>query len=196
MNPNTKGNHTAPHLKRICVIAAVFPCCLLAAILCWQRGKPVQGQGRGALSVGSAGFSNGGAIPRQFTCDDADLSPELHWQPAPADTKSIAVVMDDPDAPVDFTHWLVYNLPPGVRELPQGATRRGAAEGVNSFGRIGYGGPCPPRGNPHHYVFRVYALDRMLDLPAGATRRQVDAAMSGHVLAQGQIVGIYQSMGQ
>jgi hypothetical protein len=128
-----------------------------------------------------------------------NLSPHLEWQSAPAGTKSFAIVMDDPDAPTDFTHWLVYNIPPSVRELAEGASTQrsmpqGAAEGRNDFGRSGYGGPCPPRGNPHHYVFRVYALDLRLDLFAGATRKQVDAAMSGHVVAQGQAVGTYQRM--
>ncbi len=108
--------------------------------------------------------------------------------------------MDDPDTPTDFSHWLVYNIAPGVRELTEGASTEGAmpqgsTEGRNDFGHSGYGGPCPPRGNLHHYLFRVYALDRLLDLPAGATRKQLDAAIGGHIVSQGQIVGIYQRTG-
>jgi hypothetical protein len=138
-------------------------------------------------------------IPRRHTCDGANLSPHLQWQSSPAGTKSLAIVMDDPDAPIDFTHWLVYNIPSGVRELAEGASTQGAmpqgsAEGRNNFGRLGYGGPCPPPGNPHHYVFRVYALDLLLHLPPGASKKQLDAAMQLHIVSQGQIVGIYRRM--
>jgi Raf kinase inhibitor-like YbhB/YbcL family protein len=197
MNPYSWKNRPFSTLTRICVLGAAVPCCVLVATLCWQRIAAVQGQAHAALWMRSASFSDGGAIPRQHTCDGADLSPELQWQPAPAGTKSFALVMDDPDAAGGFTHWLVYNIAPGERELPQGASthaasHQGAAEGSNNFGRVGYGGPCPPRGKPHHYVFRVYAVNALLDLPPGATRQELDAAIAGHVVAEGQLTGVYQ----
>jgi Raf kinase inhibitor-like YbhB/YbcL family protein len=201
MKPEMNKIDRGPCLKRILTFAIVLFSCLLASVLLWQRSEPAHGQVRTSFWVRSASFSDGGAIPSDHTCDGADLSPQLQWQSAPAGTKSFAIVVDDPDAPADFTHWLVYNISPGVRDLPQNASthaaaHQGAAEGTNDFGRSGYGGPCPPRGNPHHYVFRVYALDLLLDLPPGVTRKQLDAAMSGHILAQGQIVGTYQRMGR
>lgn len=144
----------------------------------------------------SSSFVNGGAIPRRFTCDGAGDSPSLGWFGEPAGTKSFAIVMNDPDAPIDFTHWLVYNIPAGVRRLATGASTHGAMpqgseEGTNSFGQFGYGGPCPPPGKPHHYVFRIFAIDAGIDLPSGASRAQLESAVRGHVLAEGQIVGIY-----
>lgn len=190
-----------PRLKRILPFAIVFLSCLLATVILWQRAKPAYGQTRTSFWVRSSSFSAGGSIPRQCTCDGANLSPQLEWQSAPAGAKSFAIVMDDPDAPMDFTHWLVFNIPPGARGLAEGASQQGAmphgsVEGRNDFGRFEYGGPCPPPGNPHHYVFRVYALDIRLDVPMRPTRDQVEAAMKGHVIAQGQIVGIYQRMGR
>lgn len=197
MKPQISTFDRGPCLKRILAIAIVSSSCLLATVLLSQPSGLAHGQARTSLWVRSSSFSNGRSIPARYTCDGADLSPVLQWQSAPAGTKSFAIVMDDPDAPIDFTHWLVYNIPPGVRELAEGASQQGAmphgsVEGINDFGRPGYGGPCPPRGNPHHYVFRVYALDRLLDLPAGAAGKQVHAAISGHIVAQGQIVGTYQ----
>ncbi|GAB2576223.1 hypothetical protein GCM10027066_19010 [Dyella jejuensis] len=114
----------------------------------------------------------------------------------PSGTKSFAVVMEDPDAPTVFTHWLAYDLPATTRLLPEGASTSArrldqAVEGTNSFGHIGYGGPCPPQGNAHHYVLHVYALDVALRLPPGQTREQWDAAAKGHVLAEAQITGLY-----
>jgi hypothetical protein len=197
MKPQISTFDRGPCLKRILAIAIVSSSCLLATVLLSQPSGLAHGQARTSLWVRSSSFSNGRSIPARYTCDGADLSPVLQWQSAPAGTKSFAIVMDDPDAPIDFTHWLVFNIPPGVRELAEGASQQsamphGSVEGRNDFGRPGYGGPCPPRGNPHHYVFRVYALDRLLDLPAGAAGKQVHAAISGHIVAQGQIVGTYQ----
>jgi Raf kinase inhibitor-like YbhB/YbcL family protein len=201
MNPEMHKIDRGPFLEQIFIFAIVLFSCLLASLLLWPRSEPAHGQERPTLRVRSASFSDGGAIPSDHTCDGANLSPQLAWQSAPAGTKSLAVVVDDPDAPIDFTHWLVYNIAPGVQELPDNASthaasHQGAAEGTNDFGRHGYDGPCPPRGKPHHYVFRVYALDRLLDLPPGATRKQLDAAMDRHILSQGQIVGTYQRMGR
>jgi Raf kinase inhibitor-like YbhB/YbcL family protein len=201
VNPNTKRNKIGLSLKRICALVIVFLFCLLTSALLWWRSGAVHGQTRASFAVRSASFSDGGAIPRQYTCDGVNLSPQLQWQSAPAGTKSFALEMDDPDASIDFTHWLAWNIPAGVRELaesasPHGAMPAGSVEGTNDFGRLGYGGPCPPRGSPHHYMLRIYALDQVLDLPPGATAKQLGAAMVHHILGQGTIVGSYQRKGQ
>lgn len=148
------------------------------------------------LLIASASFADGGNMPQKLTCDGANLSPDIQLPQPPPGTKSFAVVTDDPDAPILFTHWLAYNIPPDTRDLAEGASAPKkrldhAAEGTNSFGDIGYGGPCPPAGKPHHYVFRVYALDIDPALPPGQTREQLAAALQGHVLAEGQITGLY-----
>jgi len=178
----------------LCVGAVVFLVLLRrdSALARELDGKP--------LALESSSFADGGVISKQYTCDGAGISPELHWAGPPNGTRSLAIVMNDPDAPVDFTHWLLFNLPPGARELAEGASPsglpQGSAEGTNSFDRIGYGGPCPPVGPPHHYVFRLYALDTRLDLPVGAGRRQLEAAINGHVLAQGRLIGLYRRTGE
>jgi Raf kinase inhibitor-like YbhB/YbcL family protein len=132
-----------------------------------------------------------GTIPREFTCDGANRRPRLQWSAPPPGAQELAIEMLDPDAPGGtFTHWLVYGLPPGLSSLA--AVPAGAAEGVNDFGRRGYGGPCPPRGPAHHYHFVVLALDTRLGLPPGAARPDVDSRLTGHVLAQGELVATYQ----
>ena len=174
---------------------------LLAAWLVQAQGQPVFAFSNPARSfhLSSASFS-GGVIPARYTCQGTGISPELHWEGVPAQAKSVALVMHDPDAPVDFTHWLVYNIPSETHNLPEGASLTAsmpdrAAEGTNSFRRSGYGGPCPPPGKPHHYQFHLVALDRRLDLPSGAERFQVEAAMDRHVIAEAETVGTYQRAG-
>ena len=184
-------------LRRISAFAAILMTCLLATMFLWQRLNPVRGQAQASLQVSSASFSDGGAIPGRYTCDGADVSPALRWSNPPAATKSFAILMSDPDFTFDFTHWIAYNIPSGVQELAEGASTQGAmpqdsAEGTNDFPRFGYAGPCPPPGKPHHYVFQIYALDGRLKLPPGVTRKQFDAAIGGHELAVGRLVGIYQ----
>ncbi|HEY9648171.1 MAG TPA: YbhB/YbcL family Raf kinase inhibitor-like protein [Chroococcidiopsis sp.] len=146
------------------------------------------------FALRSSAFADGGMIPAVYTCQGGDRSPELHWDAPPSATQSLALLVDDPDAPRgSFTHWLLYNLPPDLRQLPAGITNQpqlegGGVQGKNSFGRIGYGGPCPPSGT-HRYVFRLYALDQRLDLPPGANLSQAIAAMTGHVLAVAILTG-------
>lgn len=143
-------------------------------------------------------FEAGGVIPVTFTCDGANVSPALSWMEAPADTESLALIMDDPDAPGQtWVHWVIYDLPASPQKLrqdvrPEKTLASGARQGTNDFKRIGYGGPCPPPGAPHRYYFRLYALDSALDLPAGATRAALDAAMRRHVLARAEYFGRYQ----
>jgi Raf kinase inhibitor-like YbhB/YbcL family protein len=140
----------------------------------------------------------GNQIPARFTCDGAGGSPQLAWSAPPAGTTSFALIVTDPDAPGrTFVHWVLYDLPAATRALPealpaQGQLADGSRQGSNDFGNIGYGGPCPPGHTPHHYVFTLYALDAKLNLPAGATRSQVEAAIKGHVLAHGELTGLYR----
>jgi Raf kinase inhibitor-like YbhB/YbcL family protein len=143
-------------------------------------------------------FQAGSDIPRQLTCDGEDISPVLRWDGAPAGTKSFSLVTEDPDAPMGtFIHWVIYDLPEKTSELPQNMPKQkelagGARQGRNDFGRIGYGGPCPPRGPAHRYYFRLYALDTKLGLAAGASRSDLDRAMKGHILAQAELMGRYK----
>ena len=150
---------------------------------------PSQG-GSSPLTVSSPDLP-GGTFPRAFTCDGASRLPRLEWSTPPAGTQELAIEMLDPDAPGGtFTHWLVYELRPGLSSLT--AVPAGAAEGVNDFGRRGYGGPCPPRGAAHHYHFVVLALDTRLGLAAGATRSDLESRTTGHVLGRGELVATYQ----
>jgi Raf kinase inhibitor-like YbhB/YbcL family protein len=150
------------------------------------------------LAVSSPAFQEGGKIPTKYTCEGQDVSPALTWGEPPAETRSFVLIVDDPDAPSGvFTHWVLFNLPVGSRELPEAVPTQaqlpnGSLQGKNDFGRIGYGGPCPPPGRPHRYQFTLYALDQPLDLKAGASKKQVIGAMQGHILAQGQLTGTYQ----
>ncbi len=150
---------------------------------------PSQG-GSFPLTVSSPDLP-GGTFPRAFTCDGANRRPRLEWSTPSPGTQELAIEMLDPDAPGGtFTHWLAYGIRPGITSLA--AVPAGAAEGVNDFGRGGYGGPCPPRGAAHHYHFVVLALDTQLSLAAGATRRDLESRMRGHVLGRGELIATYQ----
>lgn len=140
----------------------------------------------------SAGFEAGAAIPRKFTCDGADVSPPLAWSDVPAGTAELALVVDDPDAPGGtFVHWVLYRLPADLSEIGEGSVPGGALQGPNDFGRNAWGGPCPPKGPPHRYVFTVYAVSKKLTLGEGATAGELEEAMRGSVLAQGRLTGTY-----
>ena len=169
---------------------------LLAASLRGYRVYIARGQ---TMNLSSTSFQDGLQIPAKFTCSGAGISPQLAWTAPPAKTARLALIVTDPDAPRGtWVHWVLYNLPAaGTRALPEGLPALdqlpdGALQGRNDFGKIGYGGPCPPPGSPHHYVFTLYALDAKLNLPVGATRAQVEAAMQGHILASGRLVGMFQ----
>jgi Raf kinase inhibitor-like YbhB/YbcL family protein len=144
------------------------------------------------LDVSSSAFSEGQSIPEKYTCDGQNVSPPIKWSGAPANTKSIAIICEDPDAPSGtFTHWVLYNLPGTTKELAEGSSG-GGKEGMNDFGKKGYGGPCPPPGRPHRYYFRVYALDTASLGDAGRSKEEVTAVMQGHILAQGQLMARYK----
>jgi len=150
-----------------------------------------------AFTLTSSAFAAGAAIPPQYTCKAADISPALEWSGPPANAASFAMIMDDPDAPAGtWVHWVLWNLPAATHSLPQGVPKGeqlddGSRQGKNSFQKIGYNGPCPPAGQTHRYFFRLYALDTKLNLAAGASRAQLDAAMKGHVLAQAEYMGTF-----
>ncbi len=150
------------------------------------------------MQITSSAFQEGSAIPEKYTCDGADHSPPLAWSGAPAAAKSLVLISDDPDAPVGtWVHWVLYDLPATVTELPENQPKTdtipaGGSQGLNDFRRLGYGGPCPPPGKPHRYFFRLYALDTRLGLKPGATRKEVDKAMEHHILAQGHLMGTYK----
>jgi hypothetical protein len=156
-----------------------------------RGGSPV-------LDVSSDAFARDGQIPVMYTCDGTDISPSLSWGPVPQGTASIAILVTDPDAPGGaFIHWVAYNIPAGTRGIPAGTPGRnvlpaGSVQGMNDMGRQGYGGPCPPRGKPHHYHFTVYALDSAVNLTGKRDGRTLAGALGGHILAQGELVGIYR----
>lgn len=151
------------------------------------------------LQLTSPAFSNDGEVPATFTCDGDDVSPPLSWAGAPAGTRSFALIVDDPDAPdpraprMVWVHWIVYNLPAALAGLDEGVRKlpHGAAAGINDFRQTAYGGPCPPAGR-HRYFFKLYALDIVLPDLGKPTKVQVEQAMSGHVLAEAQLMGTYQ----
>ncbi len=150
-----------------------------------------QGESEMTLQLTSNAFSEGKTIPRKHTCDGEDISPHLAWTGVPQGAQSLALIMDDPDAPGrTFVHWVLYDIPPEVSELPEGVQKVGVA-GTNSYRRSGYNGPCPPSGPAHRYFFKLYALDKQLNLAPGATKADLEAAMHGHVLAWGQLMGKY-----
>lgn len=150
-----------------------------------------------SIQIASPAFSEGNPIPKKYTCDAEDVSPPLAWSGVPADTKSLALIADDPDAPVGtWVHWVIFDLPPTLTGLKEGIAKVptidvGGVQGNNDFRRVGYGGPCPPRGKPHRYFFKLYALDKLLELKSGASKADVEKAMRGHILAQGQLIGTY-----
>ena len=147
----------------------------------------------GEMTIASPAFKNNGNIPSKFSHQGGNNSPALQIEGAPPNAKSLMLIVDDPDAPGGlFTHWLVWNINPKTGEIAEGAAPKGAVEGTNDFGKIGYGGPQPPSGT-HRYYFKIFALDQTLDLPNGAKRREVENAMKGHVVAQGQIMGRYSA---
>ena len=153
------------------------------------------------LTLSSPAFAHQGAIPAEYTCDDADTSPELRWSGAPAGTRSFALIVDDPDAPdpkapkMTYVHWVLYNLPADCAGLPKGVPAQqlphGTHEGLNDWKRAGYGGPCPPIGR-HRYFHKLYALDAVLPDLGKATKAQLLKAMEGRVLAQAELLGTYQ----
>lgn len=170
--------------------------CLWVMIAVFSACEPQKGANAMDVTVTSTAFEDGGVIPVRYTADGQDISPPLAFAGIPDGAKSIALICDDPDAPMGtWTHWLIWNIPPQTASLaedmaPDAELPGGIRQGTSDFGRTGYGGPAPPSG-VHRYFFKVYALDAMLDLPAGATKPQLEKAIEGHIVAQGRLMGTY-----
>jgi Raf kinase inhibitor-like YbhB/YbcL family protein len=186
-------------LALYCVMA--FSMLLIATLSCGRSPK-ARPKGDGAqaseFKIASTAFQEGGEIPKKFTCEGEDLSPPLHWANPPRGTQSFVLIAEDPDAPSGtWFHWVVYDLPARARELPEDVPKQaevpgGGVQGQNSFGRIGYGGPCPPPGSAHHYFFNLYALDTTLNLRPGAAKEEVVTSAKGHVLGDAQFMGLFK----
>lgn len=144
------------------------------------------------------GFEEGGEIPPVFTCDGADISPEVGWSEVPSETAHLALLVDDPDAPMGtFTHWIIYNIAPSSDGLEENRPRSAVfddvfSQGKNDFGKTGYGGPCPPRGRSHRYIFRLLAISSGPDLDAGLKRSEFDRSVRGRILEESQYIGKYR----
>jgi len=193
------GLRQIPRLRP--VVAAAVGLALLGGSGC-KQGEPAASSGgpEMALTITSPDIAPGGRVPVRYTGDGEDVSPPLAWSGVPEGAKELALIVDDPDArmPQPWVHWVIYNIPAGVSELPAGVKAAGPApggarQGLNSSGGTGYRGPAPPPGHGvHHYHFRLYALDSRLDLRPGAQKKALLDAMAGHVLAEGELVGTYQ----
>lgn len=176
--------------RKICTYGSVIFVCAVLSIV------PVFGREGGAMTLQTSAFSHGEAIPRVYSCDGENVSPPLRWSDAPDGTKSFALIMDDPDAPGGtFVHWVYYDIPAAIQEVPKGVDNKakpsaGGTQGKNSFGKVGYGGPCPP-GGEHRYFFKLYALDSQLNLEPGISKSELLKAMEGHILEETQIMGTY-----
>ena len=144
-----------------------------------------------SFKISSPVFTDNGQIPPRYTCDGDDINPPLHIENIPTGTRSLALIIEDPDAPSGlFVHWLVWNINPHQNEIAENSTPKEAMAGRNNFERTSYGGPCPPSGT-HRYIFRMFALDSTLILAGGSSKSQLEAAMEGHVLATAQLIGLY-----
>lgn len=180
--------------RRIAVPEVAALLLLIGLADCHRSGSATLAAEGRTVELTSSSIQNG-RVPKEFTCDGADNSPQLAWSAPPVATKSLALIVADPDAPSGtFTHWVLYNIPAGTRSLAEGLPHLaqladGSRQGRNDFGKPGYGGPCPPHGQEHRYVFTLYALDATVDLPPGATG--VEGALKGHVLAQAELTARY-----
>jgi Raf kinase inhibitor-like YbhB/YbcL family protein len=197
MNPPP---HAACHLSLASFqIVAVATSVFLAG--CSERAQqpePAHAKDPSAMRLTSAAFADGQDIPDKYTCHGQDISPPLQWSDAPAQSKSIAVTCEDPDAPSGtFTHWVIFDVPATATKLSGNVSKTatlpdGSKQGKNSFGNVGYNGPCPPSGKMHHYIFKVYALDTAVTLDPGVAKEDLVNAMNDHILAQGQLTGTCQ----
>ncbi len=187
------------HFRALClvmiimVVASVSVSCQTKKA---EKGAAVKGKEEMAFMITSTAFKHEGMIPKQYTCDGADISPQLAWSNVPDSTKSFALICDDPDAPVgDWVHWVLYNLPADTREIKEKIANdaklpNGARHGTNDFRKYGYGGPCPP-GGTHRYFFKLYALNSILTLTGKVTKKDLLDAMKGNILGQAELMGKY-----
>ena len=203
--------HRRHHVFHLLSVLPIIGLLALTAIPGCGRTDPLppEDPGRMTIKLGSSAFTDGGMIPKTFTCDGSGISPPLEWSGVPASARSLALICDDPDAPMGtWSHWVVFNLPPETQSLGEGIpggemvevaagteSAGKARQGKNDFTRTGYGGPCPPSGT-HRYFFRLYALDAELKLTSTATRADVLEAIKGHIVAEGRLMGKYQRGGK
>jgi len=165
---------------------------LMAALTAASEALLMEGATMATLTITSPAFRTGEFIPSKFTCDGTDVNPALAISNVPPEAKSLALIMDDPDAPGGmWVHWVVWNIDPKTRDIGENSVPGGAKQGVNDFRKTPYGGPCPPSGT-HRYFFKLYALDVLLDLGSGTTKGALEKAMKGHVLAQAELMGKYR----
>jgi Raf kinase inhibitor-like YbhB/YbcL family protein len=188
------GPQARASFARVAALALIALTALAGCRSATSRPASPPGTEIGSMTLTSTSFPNNGAIPVDCTCDGAGKSPGLTWSAPPERTRSLALILDDQDAPSGgFTHWIEYNIGPDALALPEGAdpSALGATSATNDFQRVGYGAPCPPRMEIHHYAFHLLALDTVLALGPGATRDTIDRAMNGHLLAEGILVGVF-----
>jgi hypothetical protein len=177
------------------LIAVSFTALLMSG--CGSATSPSPSTSTSSFELTSTAFEQGETIPTKYTCDGQDISPALSWRDPPEGTQSFALIVDDPDAPIGtWVHWVLFNIPADERSLPedmpaQDQLSNGSLHGQNSWKRREYGGPCPPSGSTHRYVFKLYALDTSLDKAAGARKKELLKAMEGHVLAEAELTGQY-----
>ena len=161
-------------------------------VLPWSAAPAKEVRKMDELQLTSTVFANGGAIPATYSCDGRDVNPPLAVDRVPAGAKSLALVVDDPDAPVGlWVHWVLWNIHPRTGQIGENSVPAGATQGRNSWGRTSYGGPCPPSGT-HRYFFKLYALDTILKLGSGTTKAELERAMEGHVIARAELIGVYK----
>jgi Raf kinase inhibitor-like YbhB/YbcL family protein len=168
-------------------------CCLLMVLVAANSGiSAVEGKRMNVLKITSPAFSTNGFIPARYTCDGGNINPPLEISNVPAEAKSLALIVDDPDAPAgNWVHWVVWGIDPAAREIAEDSVPRNAVQGKNDWKRNSYGGPCPPSG-VHRYFFKLYALDTRLKLGLGSTKKELEHAMQGHLLASSELIGLYK----
>jgi Raf kinase inhibitor-like YbhB/YbcL family protein len=194
-----KANNCRQRHDLFLILAILTVLCLVTMLLagCGAGEQPPEEKGK-TLSITSPAFQEGDKMPDKYTSQGEDISPPLAWSEPPEGTQSFVLIMDDPDAPGGtFTHWVIFNIPSNSRGLSEGVPTEdqlsdGTIQGKNDFDRIGYRGPSPPPGRAHRYKFTLYALEQSLDLKAGASKNQILDAIQEHILAQGELTGIYQ----
>jgi Raf kinase inhibitor-like YbhB/YbcL family protein len=174
-------------MKRPLFCLVFFIPVFIASIAMGQSGAQID-----AFRISSPSFENGGEIPKKYTCDGVNVNPSLKIENVPSNTKSLALVFDDIDAPRgSYVHWILWNIDPNIREIKENSVPEGAVQGTNDFKKRNYGGPCPPR-RAHQYVFKIYALDILLSLDPKLTKKDLEKAMEGHILSRAQFKGVYK----
>jgi Raf kinase inhibitor-like YbhB/YbcL family protein len=189
-------------MKKLWVLIIIIIVIISAVIFYWYKNQPQPSSVSGVenkiinqtpMKIQSPAFQNNQSIPSKYTCDGGDVNPPLEFLEVPKEAKTLALIVDDPDAPKgDWVHWLVWNINPVINQIAESSVPEEAVEGVTDFGRACWGGPCPPSGNPHHYHFALYALDGKLNLPSYSVKKDLLQAMNGHIIGQAELVGVYQ----